>query len=297
MAKLLLRGNKGGLFLTFKSVKNFVKSMIFRYIDDEISAMSSQLAYSLLLSFFPFLILLMTLVGYSSLKSDDVLAALRNLLPEDVFRLVKHTVIEILTTKRFGLLSVSMVTTLWTASSGFNAVIRGLNRAYDEKEKRPFWKVQLISLLCTVGLIFIILMAFALIVFGELGGRLLVAHLKYGREIEIVLDASRYVIGLLVMIFVFVLLFRYTPSKKLKFKEVLPGAVFCSLGWAIVSFGFSYYVNNFGNYSRLYGSIGAVIALMSWLFLASVIILLGGEINATLAYRELDMSKPKGRKY
>lgn len=277
--------------------RSFIKSLFFRYIDDEITAMASQLAYSLLLSFFPFLILLMTLIGHSSIRSEEVINALGTILPKDIMNLITNNVVEIVETRRSDLLSFSMVTTIWTASNGFNAVIRGLNRAYDEKEKRPYWKVQLIAILCTVGLVLIIIIALALLVFGELGVRLLVKKLSFTPSIEFAIDMGRYVIGLLVMIFVFTAMYRYTPSKRLNWHETIPGAVFSTIGWTILSIGFSYYVNNFGSYSKIYGSIGAVIALMSWLFISSVIVLIGGEINATIAYRKLDLEKHKGDKY
>ncbi len=277
--------------------RSFIKSLYFRYIDDEITAMASQLAYSLLLSFFPFLILLMTLIGHSSIRSEEVLIALSTILPKDIMKLITGTVVDVVETRRSDLLSISMVTTIWTASNGFNAVIRGLNRAYDEKEKRPYWKVQLTALLCTIGLVIIIIIALALLVFGELGVRLLVKKLNFAPSVEFIIDLGRYASGLIVMILVFTAVYRYTPSKRLNWHETIPGAVFTTAGWTLVSIGFSYYVNNFGSYSKIYGSIGAVIALMSWLFISSVIVLIGGEINATIAYRKLDLEKYKGNKY
>lgn len=277
--------------------KNFIKSLIFRYIDDEISAMASQLAYSLLLSFFPFLILLLTILGYSSLKSENVLAMLSSILPVGIFKLINKTVVEIVDIKRADLLSLSMITTIWTASNGFNAVIRGLNKAYDEKEERPYWKVQFTSILCTIGLALIMIIVLALLVFGEIGGNFLIKHFNYPNLIEYLIDFARYFIGLLVMLIVFNAVYKYTPSKILTWKETFPGAAFTTVGWTLTSFGFSYYVNHFGNYSKIYGSIGAIIALMSWLFLSSVIILIGGEINATISYRKLNLTKPKGNKY
>lgn len=259
--------------------------------------MGSQLAYSLLLSFFPFLILLMTLIGYSSLSGEEVLYALKTILPNDVYRLIRHSVIEVVDSRRTGLLSISVVTTIWTASNGFNAVIRGLNKAYDEKEKRSFLKVQLTAVLCTLALMVIIIIAFGLLVFGELGGQILVKKFNYSRSIEFIIDFARYFVGLSFMLLVFTAVYRFTPSKRLSLKETFPGAVFATLGWAIVSIGFSLYVNHFESYSKIYGSIGAVIALMTWLFINSVIILIGGEINATIAYRKLDLEKHKGNKY
>jgi len=110
-------------------------------------------------------------------------------------------------------------------------------------------------------------------------------------------DVFRYFIILCVMVLIFAALYRYTPSKRLSWREVFPGSVFATIGWVIVSVGFSFYVNNFGNYSRLYGSIGAVIILLTWLFLTSIIIILGGEVNATLAFDREGKEKPVGKKY
>jgi membrane protein len=81
------------------------------------------------------------------------------------------------------------------------------------------------------------------------------------------------------MIFIFVIIYIFAPAKKLKWKEVIPGAIFSTLGWVLVSFGFSFYIDNFSNYSRLYGSLGAVFILMTWLFIISIIFILGVEIN------------------
>lgn len=275
----------------------FIRNLIFRYLDDEVSAMSSQLAYSLVLSFFPFLILLMTLIGYSSIKSDDVLAILNNILPYDVIKLIKNTVVEVVSTKSFGLLSFGMITTIWTASGGFNAVIRGLNKAYDEEEHRSYFKVQLVAIICTIALLIIIITALSMVVFGELGARYLLKYLSLSKSFELLIDILRHVIGIIVLIFVFVFVYRFTPCKRVSFKEAFPGAIFATLGWVAVSIGFSFYVNNFGNYSKIYGSIGAIIALMSWLFISSTIILLGGEVNATIFYKKVGKEKPKGKRF
>lgn len=157
--------------------------------------------------------------------------------------------------------------------------------------------MQLTSILCTLGLALIIIIAFTLLVFGEVGSNYFIKKFKYSPLIEYLIDFGRYFIGLILMLMVFNAVYKYTPSKRLTWKETFPGAVFTTVGWILTSIGFSYYVNHFGSYSKIYGSIGAIIALMSWLFISSVIILIGGEINATLSYRKLNLDKPKGNKY
>lgn len=260
-----------------------IKSLIKRIIDDEIFALASQLSYSLLLAFFPFLIFLMTLIGFSSINSELVLSELSNILPTSAYELVRNTVVEILETRNTNLLSFGIILTLWTASSGFRSVIKGINKAYDEREKRSIFRVIGISIISTLGLGFLIIITILLLVFGQIIGSLLAKKMGFSYLFNIIWYLLRYVIIIFSMITIFALMYRYIPSRRLKWKEVIPGAIFSTLGWIVVSFGFAFYVNNFGDYSKVYGSIGAVIILLTWLYLTSVIIIVGGEINASIA--------------
>ncbi|QGU95863.1 YihY family inner membrane protein [Clostridium bovifaecis] len=262
--------------------KNALFKLIHKLIKDDIFALGSQLAYSLLLSFFPFLIFLFTIAGYSSVKSQDVLISLKTLLPSNAYSLIYATVIEIFDFKKGNLLSFSFIVTIWVASNGFNAVIKALNKAYDEEECRPFWKLQFIAILCTFALTFLIILSLFILVLGNIIGYKLGSWLSLPPNFHFVWDFLRYLLTLILMTFIFALLYKLTPCRRLELWEVLPGAVFTTIGWVLASMGFTFYVDNFANYSRLYGSIGAVIVLMIWLFLTSVIILIGGEINSLL---------------
>jgi Predicted membrane protein len=287
---------KGAINVVGQIVKD-IKNLVFRFRDDEVLALASQLAYSLIFSFFPFLIFLMTLVGYSPISSGEVLSGLNRILPYETLELIKNTIIEVVETKNGHLLSLSLVITLWTSSGGFNAVIRGLNKAYDESEHRSIFKVQLMAILCTVGVALVIIITILLLVFGQMLGRFLAIRLGLSYQFQITWDVVRYIIILLSTIFIFAALYLYTPCRRLTWLEVIPGAIFSTIGLIVVSIGFAFYVNNFGNYSRLYGSIGAVIVLLTWLFLLAIIIIMGGELNATLAFDREGKEKPKGRKF
>lgn len=273
------------------------KELIFRFKDDDVMAMASMLAYSLLLSFFPFIIFLMTLAGYSSLKAEDFLSGMEQLLPETAYELVSKTAYEIFGRKNVNLLSFSLIFTIFSASGGFNAVIKGLNKAYDEEEKRSFIKTQILALCCTLGITLIIILTVLLLVFGEVISASMAARWNYSFIYIFLWNLFRYIIILLSLVIVFALLYKFTPCRRLSFMEVLPGTIFASAGWIIISLGFTFYVNNFGNYSRTYGSIGAVIVLLTWLFLTAIIIIMGGEINATLAFEKEGKKKPKGKDY
>jgi len=275
-----------------------VKNLFYRFRDDDVMALAAQLSYSLLISFFPFLIFLMTLIGFSPIKSADVLVGLNQTLPPTIYQMISNIVIEVVDTKNSNLLSLSLVVTIWTASTGFKAVIKGLNKAYDETEKRSILRLEITAFLCTLALTTVIILSIILLVLGELIGNSIAQYVMIHPEDFLALwDVFRYFIILCVMVLIFAALYRYTPSRRLSWREVFPGSVFATIGWVIVSVGFSFYVNNFGNYSRLYGSIGAVIILLTWLFLTSIIIILGGEVNATLAFDREGKEKPVGKKY
>ena len=283
--------------MKFQKIKEYVKNLIFRFQDDDVLAMSSQLAYSLLMAFFPFLIFLLTIVGFSPIKSEDVLLGLKSILPKEAYVLIRKTVVEVVDTKNGHLLSLSLIFTVWSAANGLAAVIKGLNKAYDEEEKRSFIKLQIVAVLSTIALVFMIMAAFIFLVFGNVLGRYIASSLKQLDGFWSMWNALRYVGTILNMILIFSVIYHFTPSRRLKWKEVLPGSIFTTIGWIVVSIGFAFYIDNFGNYSLVYGSLGAVVTLMTWLFISSIIILLGGELNATLAFQREGKEKPKGKNY
>lgn len=268
-----------------KSKKSFLDTIIYFIVkvnSDDIFALGAQLAYYLMLSFFPFLIFLMTIVGFSRLNSADILDGLRTILPNNVFSLIDTTVIELVDTQNAGLLGASIILTIWSASSGFRAVIKGLNKAYNVKDSRSFIKRSFVAIVFTLALAIIIVLTLAMLVFGELIGKYLLTILPFEEVIISIWNLGRYLIVISMMIWIFACMYRYTPAKKIPWREVYPGAIISTLGWIIVSLGFSYYINNIANYSRLYGSVGAVFVLMTWLYITSMILILGAEFNSVM---------------
>jgi membrane protein len=146
------------------------------------------------------------------------------------------------------------------------------------------------TILFTVGLVFIIFATFIFLIFGQVIWVNMNRLLKYPILAKSLWNTIRYLIMIIVMLFVFMFTYRYAPSKRQKWKEVLPGSMFTTIAWLVSSALFSYYVNNFSDYSKLYGSLAAVFILMAWLYISSIIILLGGEINAIIY---LDLKKKR----
>lgn len=263
-----------------------------RIRDDEVTGIGAQLAYYLLLSFFPFLIFLVTLVGYVDLSIEEMMELAREVVPQAAMNIVESILSEV-TQSSSALLSIGMVATLWTASRGINAVIKGLNKAYDVEEDRKFWQIRLISLLSTLVLGLVLLVSVLLLVFGSWIGDELYRLLGQPRGFLWMWGWIQYSIPLIVLIAVFTALYWIAPNRKIRLLEALPGAVFATVGWLISSLLFSFYVSNFGNFSKTYGSLGGVIILLIWLYLSSVIIMIGGEMNAIL--KEGKSETGKGR--
>ncbi|WP_336785817.1 YihY/virulence factor BrkB family protein [Paenibacillus sp. MMO-177] len=261
----------------------FFKNVYSRFRDDDVPALGAQLTYYFILSFFPFLIFVVSLMSFVQLSGDSVALELIRLMPEQTKEAIQGILQEVTNNSRGTLLSIGMITTLWSASNGVNAVIKGINKAYDVEENRPFWKLRAISLAATVLLALTILLAIVLLIFGEVIGEFLFDWFDSPVGFELIWGILKYVVPISFMIVVFSLLYWIVPNRKIRFKTAVPGALFATFGWIASSLLFQFYINNFGNYSKTYGSIGGIIILLIWLYISSNIIILGGEVNAALA--------------
>lgn len=260
---------------------DFCVYFIVKVKKDDIFAQGAQLAYYLVLAFFPFLVFLITLIGFSNLNANEVLVGLQTIMPESVFDLTESIIKEVVNSQNTGLLGASIVVMTWTASSGFRAVIKGVNRAYEIKENRSFIKRVIIAIVSTVALAFMIILSLGMLVFGNVIGKFILEELNY-EIVSVLWNVARYIFIVVVMVLIFVLIYRYAPAQRVRWSSVIPGAIFTTIGWIIVSLGFAYYIDNFANYSKLYGSLGAMFALMTWLYITSIIFTLGVEINSVL---------------
>ncbi|WP_252195386.1 YihY/virulence factor BrkB family protein [Clostridium baratii] len=270
-----------------KSVLDTFLYLFIKVKRDDIFALASQLAYYLILSFFPFLIFLITLIGFSNLNNAEVLEGLQSILPTAVFELTASTISEVINSQNTGILGISGILAIWAASSAFRAIIKGVNKAYDVDEDRSFIKRSIIGIISVIALALTIICTLAMLVFGDLIGEFLNRFLPFEHLINFIWNILRYVIIIAMMIVVFAMIYKVAPAKRIKFRSVLPGAIVTTIGWLIASLAFSYYVNNFSNYSRLYGSLWAVFVLMTWLFMTSIVFILGVEINSVLEKRKL----------
>ncbi|RKD21557.1 membrane protein [Caminicella sporogenes DSM 14501] len=263
-----------GFFLFFiLQIKNRFKS-------HNISAFSAQIAYFFLLSFFPFLIFLIAVLSYFSVSFDGAIDILAKVVPNEVTILIKDYVRALMPTRSINVLSVSFFATIWAASRGVDAFIVSLNNSYEIKEGRNFLFKKLLAMIYTILVALSICLA---LVIPNMGMDFLLWVSKY---IEItyyfikVWYYIRWIIIISILILVLGSLYYIAPNKKMKLIEIIPGTLFATFGWIIISIGFSFFVNNFKNFTIVYGSLAAVIVLMIWLYLSAIILMLGGEINS-----------------
>lgn len=270
----------------------FIDQMAYRFKDDNVTSIGSQLAYYLVLSIFPFLIFLLNMVQFTPLASGDVLDSLLVVLPGDTQNMIADIVNGVIDGSSGTLLSISVIAGLWTASSGIMQLIKAINKAYDYEETRSFVLLKLVAIVFTLILAVVIVLVFGLLIFGELIGHKLFTLVNISSAFTVIWPTLRIGLTLVFMIITFTFLYKFAPAfpkgSRTSFKDALPGSIFTTLGWVISSTLFSFYVNNFGKYSVTYGSLGGIIVFLIWLFISSIIIVLGGEVNATVEYLKIN---------
>lgn len=271
--------------LNFKSIKDNALELFRRFSEDEVTGLSAQLSYYFLLSLFPLLIFVVALASFLPIDYYSILDLLSSYMPEDAITLIQTFLDQIIDSSGGGLLSIGIIGTIWSASNGINAVMRALNKAYDVEENRSFIRGRLIAISLLISVLLIIVVALLLPIFGRMIGVHIFSFFGASEQFLSVWNALRWAISSFIFFIVFLYLYRMAPNMKVYFKDILFGTLFSTIGWQVSSYGFAYYVNEMGNYSATYGSLGGVIVLMLWFYLSGIIIILGGEINAMVAVK------------
>jgi len=265
----------------------FVGRLWKRINEHEIPGRAAQLSYYFLLALFPLLLFLVTLLGYfaetGSQLRNTLLAYLATVMPGSAVQLVRSTLDEISSARGGGKLSFGLLAALWAGSTGMVAISDTLNVAYHVKETRSWWKVRLVSLLLTVALSGLILVALTLIFYGGKIANAFAARLGFNEVFKLLWTILQWVIALVFLFAGFSLIYRFAPDiQHTGQKWLTPGAAVAVLLWLLISFGFRLYLYFFNSYSLTYGSLGALIVLMLWFYLTGLVILIGGEINSQL---------------
>ena len=296
VARRPARGSPKNFLLDMKSLLSFraLRAAVAEFQRDDALGLAAQLAFYLILALFPFLLVLVSLMGtFSSPElADQVLGYFREVTPQQVYEIIDSYLHDIIAGNRPapGLFSVGLVIALWSASGAFAALINALNKAYDVEETRPFWKVRGIALLMTLGLSVMIMIGVLLLVAGPPIGRGIADLLGLGEIFTLVWSVVQWPVALSLMVITVALLYYFAPDAGQPFRWITPGGLIGVLLWVLASVIFRFYVSNFGSYDATYGSIGAVIVLLLYLYISSLTILFGAELNATLVRLKEEIS-------
>lgn len=244
-------------------------------MDDAVGAYAAFAAFFIIISFFPFIMLLLALVQFLPFSAGEVYNYIAIFLPEAVLETLTPIFSELYNTSS-AVISITAIAAIWSASKGIYALVCGLNTVYDVKETRNIIVVRAMSIFYTIVFLILIVACMGLLVFGEKLISLTEDYLPWMTG----LGNIRYIIGLVVFVLFFLLIFRALPNRRSKLKDDLPGAVIAAMGWIVFSFLYSYYIAYFPSFPVIYGSIAAVVFMMLWLYFCMYITLLAAEINS-----------------
>ncbi len=278
-----------------KEDAGFFNRLLFRFSHDNTTGMAAQLAYYFLLAIFPLLIFLLSIVPLFKIEPDLIAGFIQDYSPSEISGLLEGVITDVLSNSSGGILSIGLILTLWSASNGMTALMNAFNVAYDVEDSRNFVVAKLLSVFFTVILSLSVILTFVLIVFGEQIGNLMFGVIGLDDQFSFVWNLVRSILPVLLVFVVFFIMYMTAPNIKLKIKSVLPGTIFTTVAFLGASWGFSYYVSNFGNYSATYGSIAGVIILIFWLYITGVIIILGAQINSILLKRSIEKEQETQR--
>ena len=270
----------------FKGIMNnrvvrFIKALLQKLNKDDAIPYAYQLSYSLMLAIFPFLIFLLTLVGFMNLDAERIIDQIQRVMPGEAFKLFEGIIHDVTKNQNGTLLSISIVTAIWSAAGGFKAFMKAMNKVHGLKEDRSFLVVNLDAIVLVVLLAVGIAGSLLLLVFFQ---PIIDTVKSYFPLLEV--GPSQKLLSFVVpLVFIFLLFLAFymcVPARNVKLKHALPGAIFAAVAFMAVSLGFQYYVATFANYNRFYGAMGAVVILIFWILLISIIMVMGGALNSLI---------------
>lgn len=267
---------------------------------DDVWGRSAQLAYYFLLALFPLLIFLTATLGLLLGSGDGLRSSLfgylSQVMPGTAFQLVDTTMGEITTASNAGKLSFGLLAALWAASNGMGAITQALNVAYDVTESRPWWKQRLVAITLTISLSVLVIGALLLILWGGQFADWLAAHFGLGSLFTIGWKTIQWPLVFAFMVTSFALIYYFAPDlKDQSWTWLTPGSAIGVVLWLLVSFGFKAYLHYFDSYSATYGSLGAVIVLMLWLYFTGCALLIGSEINSEIENAAAEAGAPDAK--
>ncbi len=270
-----------------------IKGTLKDFVDDELPTYASALAFQMFFSLFPFLLFLVALIGV--LDAQPIFDWLHDqaelVLPGDALQLVDPVIAQ-MQEQKSGLFSLGILLALWTASAAVRSTMAAMNRAYGVEDARPLWKRIPLSLIYTLAIAATMLAVATLMVVGPQAMNWLAGQVGLERSVVLLWSWLRWPLAVLMLILVIAGVYYLAPDVEQKFRFITPGSVLAVVVWIAASLGFGFYVQNFANYNATYGSIGAIIVFLLYLYISAAVLLLGAELNAVIEHHAHEGKDP-----
>lgn len=266
-----------------------------RVKEDHVSAYAAQAAFFLILSAFPFAIVILTLTRFLPVTQADFITMVQDWLPDEMEKWVISILEELFRNSGSTLMSFSIILALWSAARGILSISNGLNSVYRTEESRNYFVLRSIATFHTLIVIVALIVLLIVFVFGNFLYELSLSKFPFMNNITTLILSVRVAVGFSLLFFMFVVMYKGLPNHKISLKQATPGALFSAVSWIVASLGFSIYINHFSNYSKIYGSLTGIAIAMVWIYMMMNLVLWGGEMNEFIMERFPEKVAPKER--
>lgn len=265
-----------------KSLYGVIRKITVKSANDCISAFSGEVTLFTIISFFPFMMMVLILLPYTPLTSQMVLNVINRLFSMGDSSIFRPIIDDVFSRNDGAVMSISIITLIWSASRGFLSIVYGLNRIYDAKESRGYLFLRFSALIYTIGFAGMIVMTLVLLVFGNQLFNWIIRKVPSIGSIAVLIISVRATVILSILLLFFIIIYVVVPNRKSSLIYELPGALIASAGWFGFSYLYSFYVDNFNQSSYMYGSLSTIVFLMIWLYFCMYIFFLGAELNSCI---------------
>lgn len=250
--------------------------------DDFVSSFSAQAAFFIIISAFPFVMFLLTLIQYLPITESTLLNLANEYTPSTVNSFIILIVTEIYDRSSGTIISITAITALWSASKGFFAIMKGLNNVYGINETRNYFKVRFLATFYTLMFALMLVCALLFLIFGNSLLIYIQDKIPHLTDVALLVISLRTIVILLVLVLFFTTMYLFIPNRKSRLSHELPGAMISAAGWMIFSYAYSFYIDHMKDYSNTYGSLTAIVLLMLWLYACMYILFFGAEVNVVI---------------
>lgn len=253
-----------------------------KYNEQSLGAYSAQAAFFIFIALFPFAILLFNIISNLPIGDSEFAETVLNVLPSLFGQILNEAFDQAQNASNVTVIIISSVSALWASSKGMQSIIKGLNASNDTRESRNFIRLRVNAAFYTLIFVVVIIATLGLLVFGNIIYDWLINMFPNTVRFAMIIKTFRFLALLVILMFLFILMYKFLPNKKLKYSQTIPGAAISSFGWLAFSYVYSMYMNKTDMSSSVYGSLAAIVFLMLWLYFCMSIFLFGALFNATL---------------